>query len=373
MSELMDLVIKLEKYADQISNTAIVSGFDGFIDQMISVVDERKGLSSYTSVKSMPEFASLIQEASNRNAVREIVIKSEEIGGCAVNLGDGIATLGTSLDYFGTMGTPMDKAFEDFATKCRVCIPLDCPPGKTMALEFDDGKYMLSSVSQLSRLDRELLKKSFTDNVFLNSCQSADLIALTDWTLYPHMTDCWAYVQEEILSQLTVRPFIFIDLIDPRSRSKVDIKEMIKVLTKFEKYGNTIFGGNLNEANQLASLFGIDTIDKEGEEVAVLASQIREVLEISTVTLHSVKGSALADESGSYWVYGPYCSEPKKSVGAGDRYNAGFCLATILQLEPKERLLFANATSGFFVRNGLSGSFEQIVGLIKAWDDKTLN
>jgi len=172
---------------------------------------------------------------------------------------------------------------------------------------------------------------------------------------------------------LNHRPYIFIDLVDPRSRSEKDIREMVAVLKNFEKYGRTIFGGNLNEGNVLAELYNLKQVKKEGPEVAGLADQIRKTLGISMVALHCIGGAAYSDESGYYWVNGPFCPKPRKSTGAGDRYNAGFCLATMLELEPEERLLLGSASSGFFVRNGYSGSLDQIIELIQAWDEKILD
>ncbi|MDC7232537.1 MAG: PfkB family carbohydrate kinase [Spirochaetales bacterium] len=368
MKDLNPLLTHLEEADDKISEYRFVSAFDGFIDQIIKVVDERTDLDHYRPVPTMMHLGELFQAASNRSSLREIVIEREEIGGCAVNLADGLTGLGARVDFFGTTGMPLNKAFSDFSKQCHSFTTLSCDPGLTMALEFDDGKYMLSSVSQLAALNRKLLEKEFADGKFLTSCESAGLIALTNWSLYPYMTECWEYLQDELFRRLTHRPVIYIDLVDPRSRSREDIRQMLSVLSGFQKYGNTIFGGNLNEGNILADLFGLEPVSEEGEDVARLASRIRETLGITAVALHCVKGSSFADAQGEYWADGPYCKNPVKSTGAGDRYNAGFCLASLLNLEAEERLQFANAVSGFFVRNGRSGSFKEVINLIKQWN-----
>lgn len=368
MSELNTLFLKLEDKKELIKNQKFITGFDGFIDQMIKVVDERDNLDHFNPVKTMTHFSQLIGQASQRSSLREIVIESEVIGGCAVNMGDALISLGSQLDFYGTTGKPMNKLFSGFASRCSSFHSLNCDPGLTMAFEFDDGKYMLSSVSQLANLNRTLLAEELKDDQFLESCRKSELLALTNWSLYPHMTDCWSYIQDEILSSLEVRPYIFIDLVDPRSRSRKDISEMLAVLSGFERYGNTILGGNLNEGNVLAGLLGLEPVAMEGEAVAHLAAEIRKKLQISMVTLHCIGGSSYADKTGQYWAEGPYCKKPVKSTGAGDRYNAGFCLATVLGLEPRERLLFASAVSGYFVRNGLSGTLDQIKELISQWN-----
>jgi ketohexokinase len=368
MSELNTLFLNLEEKRELIKNQRFITAFDGFIDQMIKVVDKRDNLDHFNPVQTMTRFAQLIGQASQRSSLREIVIESEEIGGCAVNMSDALISLGSQLDFYGTTGKPMNKAFSDFASRCFLFHSLKCDPELTMALEFDDGKYMLSSVSQLAELNRAVLVEELKDDQFLESCRKSELLALTNWTLYPHMTDCWSYIQDKILSSLEGRPYIFVDLVDPRSRSQKDIGEMLGVLSGFERYGNTILGGNLNEGNVLAELLGLEPVAREGEAVAHLAAEIRNKLQISMVALHCIGGSSYADETGQYWAEGPYCNNPVKSTGAGDRYNAGFCLATVLGLEPREILHFASAVSGYFVRNGCSGTLDQVKELISQWN-----
>ena len=185
---------------------------------------------------------------------------------------------------------------------------------------------MLSSVSQLSEFTPELLEKSLADGAFVAAAQQAQVLAFTNWTLYPHMTACWHYLQEHVLSKLTHRPWLFIDLVDPRSRSDADISAMLDILPGFETNCRTIFGGNLNESNAVARLLGVEQIeDEDGEVVAAQAVALREKLGISQVATHCIGSAAYADATGSWHATGPYCAKPLKSTGAGDRYNAGYC------------------------------------------------
>ncbi len=150
MSELKTLIQKMAQKNTEINKLKFLTGFDGFIDQLVKVVEKREDVDRFDSVKTMERFSQLLSEASNRSSLREMVIDSVEIGGCAVNMGDGLLSLGGQLSFFGTTGKPMNKAFSDFASRCHSFHPFKCDPGLTMAFEFDDGKYMLSSVSHLA-------------------------------------------------------------------------------------------------------------------------------------------------------------------------------------------------------------------------------
>ena len=198
------------------------------------------------------------------------------------------------------------------------------------------------------------------------------MVTLTNWTLYPHMTACWAKLQREVFSQLPHKPRFFIDLVDPRSRSEADIRAMLDVLREFESCGPTTFGGNLNEANVIGGLLGIDAVDEQPDAVAEQAAAIRAALDVDEVATHCIGCAAIATRSETAVVQGPYTPTPAKSTGAGDRYNAGYCAGHLLGLPPQQRCLLGVATSGFFVRNARSGSALDIADLIDAWVAGTL-
>jgi sugar/nucleoside kinase (ribokinase family) len=368
-NELADL---LRARRPDIRGLEVVAGMDGFVDELIHVVEERRGLDGYDRVPTISRFAELLGAAAGRSSLREIVIKSVDAGGSAVNLGDGIAHLGVRLHYHGTLGDPIHPAFADFSRVCASCSSWGVPPGLTLCLEFQDGKTMLSSMAQLADFTPALLAEGLAKGDFTRHVGAAGLVALTNWTLYPHMTECWRLLQDEVFSKLAHRPWLFIDLVDPRSRSHADIRAMLDVLRGFGKGTRCILGGNLNEANVLCSLLGLPTVDEEGPAVQAQSEALRVALGLEEVAIHCIKGGAVAAADGSAWVEGPYTARPLKSTGAGDRYNAGYCLGRLLDLSPAQRCRLGAACSGFFVRNARSGSLEEIATLLDAWAAGTL-
>ncbi|MFA6288922.1 MAG: hypothetical protein WC661_16190 [Opitutaceae bacterium] len=65
---------------------------------------------------------------------------------------------------------------------------------------------------------------------------------------------------------------------------------------------------------------------------------------------------------------GPYCAQPKKSTGAGDRFNAGYALGCLLDLMPAERLACGCAVSGKFVRLSRSPSLPEMIDYLTSPD-----
>jgi sugar/nucleoside kinase (ribokinase family) len=64
---------------------------------------------------------------------------------------------------------------------------------------------------------------------------------------------------------------------------------------------------------------------------------------------------------------GPFCPNPRKSTGAGDRFNAGIALGLALGFNAADCLALGCAESGFFVRNARSASQRELGEFLKQW------
>jgi sugar/nucleoside kinase (ribokinase family) len=364
---LLDAADAIRSHAGRWGQYRVTAGFDGFVDEIISAVSERTGLKEWSPVKDISAFGDLIKAAAGRSALREIVIHRADPGGCAVNLGDALTSMGIGLDCFATLGHPTHSAFEAFAQKCRSCHSWLREPGRTLAFEFSDGKLMFSAVAQLAEFDCNLLEKNLADGAYARACAEAQVIAITDWTLYPHMTECWLKLQRDVFSKLVRRPHFFFDLVDPSARSAGDIQAMIEALRGFERYGSVVLGLNGNEANILAKIVGLPTADDEIDAVRAQAAALREKLAVTQVVTHCVKFAAGASEQGAWATPGPYCPNPKKSTGAGDRFNAGYICGLLLGLPVNLSLAVGCASSGFFVREARSAAPSELAAFLESW------
>jgi sugar/nucleoside kinase (ribokinase family) len=362
-SNHQDLANRLRAAANHLPSVAI--GFDGFVDEMISLVSERQCLTEFKVVPDIATFGGMISNAAGHSSLREIVVNAVHPGGCAINMGDGLAALGVPVDVFATLGQPLHPAFQETTARFRSCNSWGKEPGRTLAFEFNDGKLMFSSVSQLADFTPAHVEKMLADKAYAWSCATARVIALTDWTLYPHMTAVWRLLQEKVYSKLNHRPAFFIDLVDPSSRSADDIRAMLDTLPQFEQYGSLTLGLNGNEANILARLLNIPEAGDDPEVSLAQGQALRKHLGISEVVIHHIKCAAVANAYEPASLRGPYCAKPKKSTGAGDRFNAGYCLGLLLQLNTRSRLACATACSGFFVRQARSATLAEMADFLQ--------
>ncbi len=367
------LALALEERARTRLGTRVMCGFDGFVDEMISVVGERQDLSRYAALGSIADLGEILVANRGRSTLREIVVRSQDAGGCAVNLGDGLAAMGLAVDFWGTVGRPRHPSFDAFAARCASCTSLGAVYGRTLAYEFGDGKAMFSAVEQLRELDPGLLAAADAGGALSASVSAAELIALTNWTLYPHMTACWAHLQTQVLPKNARRPWLVVDLVDPSGRSRADIARMLETLGGFQATCRTVLGLNLTEVGVVSSVLGLAAPRHEAEALAERASELKRRLGIEQLMIHHAKVTAVADADGAVGMpAAPLCAQPRKTTGAGDRFNAGYCLGLVMGLPARQRLALGSASGGFFVRNARSGTCSELAAFSRAWADGSL-
>ncbi len=365
IGELADL---LEARRAGVGALETVMGFDGFLDQVMRVVGERRGPGQFAPVPDIAAFSEWIGSCAGRSGLREVVLEEAAPGGCTMNMGDGLATLGVPVDCFAVLGTPPDAAFGPWLAKMRSVHPLDSAPGYSSIFEFDDGKLIFCRLSHFERIHRGFMAERFPKEAYLAACQRAKVVGLTSWSVFPFMNECWEWLLENVYGAVGHRPWFYVDLADPASRSGEDRLAMLALLGRFEKHGPVSLNLNLNEANHLARTTGLPAAGEEEAEVMALAEGLRRRVGIAEVGIHRVKAATVASErEGAHTQPGPFCARPRKSTGAGDRFNAGYCLGLQLGLEPAARLLLGGAVSGYYVRHAASAGMDDLIGFLRRW------
>ena len=366
------LAVVLEEKLASPGSLPVVAGFDAFIDEVIQVVGTRSSPENYRPVQTIADFGSWVQASAGHSGLREIVTLHRAAGGCTVNSGDGIAALGFPVDVFAGIGLSPDAVFNGFRARCRSVNSLGMEPGRSLVYEFTDGKLMFSSVSHFAGLTPDYLMRVLEAGNYQKACGGAAGILLTSWSVYPHMTACWKFLQREVFARLRHRPRFFLDLADPASRAPEDLVGMLEALAGFETIGPATLSLNGNEANQLARALRLTEASPDPRDLERLAGELRRRAQISEVGIHTIKSATGATAAGAATVNGPYCANPRKSVGAGDRFNAGWLAGGLLGLSEEARLLLGVAASGFFVREARSGSLPEIIEFLRRWENGDL-
>src|SRR6266571_5133651 len=134
---------KLNEKAHSLKSVKAMVGLDGFVDEIIAVVDKRHDHGKFEPVKTIGHLGAKISAAAGESSNYELVVKQMKLGGNGPIMANALANLGLSITYIGNLGYPnIHPVFADLARKAAAVHSIG-EPAHTDALEFDDGKLML--------------------------------------------------------------------------------------------------------------------------------------------------------------------------------------------------------------------------------------
>ena len=355
---------KLAAAAPSLKSMKSLIGLDGFVDNIIAVVDKRQDADHYDPVKTIEHFGKKICAAAGQSSNYELVVTQQKLGGNGPIMANALASFGIDVTYIGNLGFPaIHPVFDEFA-KRATCISI-AEPGYTDALEFEDGKLMLGKHGTLGDVSWDNIISRVGEKKLKELVGQSRLVGMVNWTMLPHMSRIWAKLLDDVIPNVErhERKF-FVDLADPEKRTHEDILEALTLLTRFQDQVDVILGLNLKEAIEVADVLGLPGQDDPEKHIESMAVAIRKQLNLHCVVIHPRRGAAAAtaDESASF--AGPFVQQPKISTGAGDHFNAGFCLGRVIGLSLIESLCSGVATSGYYVRTAESPSAEQLAEFI---------
>ena len=361
---------KLLALAERSAQLTGFVGLDGFVDEILHVVDKRMDAQNYERVPSIARLAERLAEAAGKSTNIELVNQLTKLGGNGPIMANALARFGLKVTYLGNLGYPhIHPVFHEFVQRAEVHSIAE--PGHTDALEFEDGKIMFGKHTSLKEVTWTNILARFGRDRFAEKFEASDLVAFVNWTMLPHMSDIWEALQKELCPGLrTPRRLIFFDLCDPEKRTADDIARALQLIVQFEKDFEVILGLNEKEANEIAEVLGIHRRAHNTEALCALARELRAKLPIGTIVIHPVSYALAITGDAVHVVKGPYISKPKITTGAGDHFNAGFCLGKLLGFDSTLSVLTGVATSGYYVRTATSPSIAQLAESLRKWPGK---
>ena len=355
---------KLSAVLPTMGSVSVVVGLDGFVDEIIAVVDKRLDRDRYEPMKTISVLGQKILNAAGQSSNYELHVKQTKLGGNGPIMANALGAAGLAVTYVGSLGYPtLHPVFTELARRSKVISIAE--PGHTDALEFDDGKLMFGKHQTLGDVNWESLLERVGKDQLTSLIGKARLIGMVNWTMLPFMSDILKKLQTEIFPNCPRRErIIFIDLADPEKRTHADIAAALNVLSGFQQYADLILGLNLKESIGIAQVLGMKLPNDPEPIIEQTAAGIRKKMGVSCVVIHPRKGAAAATATESATFAGPFVQQPKISTGAGDHFNAGFCLGRIAGLTLEESLCTGVGTSGYYVRNAESPTGRQLADFI---------
>jgi sugar/nucleoside kinase (ribokinase family) len=367
---------KLTQALGRLATTRALVGLDGFVDEIIAVVDTRLDPDRYEPVRTIAALAGKIGQAAGESSNYELVVKQRKLGGNGPIMANALACLGLPVTYLGNLGHPeIHLVFRDFATRADVRSIAE--PGHTDALEFDDGKLLLGKLEPLAEVNWDNLVERVGRDELQRLFDGATLIGMVNWTMLPRMTGIWEHLIAEVLPAGAGSPgrgqaprrTLFIDLADPEKRTPEDLRMALGLLDRFQEQVEVILGLNLKEAMAVARVLGLTLPADPDAFLEPAAAAIRRVLGVGCVVIHPRRAAAAATGSEAARFAGPFVQHPMISTGGGDHFNAGFAFGRVLGLGLEESLCAGVACSGYYVRTAQSPTASELADFIRLLPD----
>jgi len=361
----------MQKYADFLSSLKgkILLGCDGFVDETYEIVEVRRSQADFTAMKHLKQFGELLVERADGGVGVELVPKRRCEGGFGINTGRVAAFLGLKPYLPGLYGSQtIDPAYHEFEENCNLVSLGD--PALTIALEFSDGKVLMSNLEAVSNLSWQDFKTHFTAEELHELFSDVDILGLGYWSLTANFDEIFQGFMDQY-EFLTPPRRMFFDFADIKKKSS---ESFIKSLELIKSYNSKIpltFSLNEHEVFELCSRVGVERPPLTPEAIAATLTIVRQKIGFDELVVHTPEFAAASNaKEGEAYAIQERQTHIIRLAGAGDSFNGGFLCASLGDLPLKERLVVANAVTAFFVTHATGPTKEQLLAQIEKATDR---
>jgi hypothetical protein len=351
----------------------VLAGFDGFVDTILHAVAERHSSTEYTRLLTIKAFSERILDgAGGRNLNIEMAPRFTKIGGNGPILAQALARFGMRVNYIGCLGSPqIHPVFAEF-TKLVNTFSI-AEPGYSDAIEFTDGKLICGKQQSVTEISWQLIVDRVPIEQLSELVAEAELIAFLNWGIIFSMTEIMQEFLQQIAERLSgSRKLLFVDTADPSKRSDEDVCRFIELLPRFTQKFQVGLGFNLRESTFIARVLGLPAPGKTADKVLAYTTELRDRLGIDMVLIHWPRHAVGSTSKLAVATDVPYTESPQINTGAGDHFNAGFCLGHLLGGDFRTNLKLGVATSAYYVHEAKSPTLAQLSSFIETVSQKQL-
>jgi hypothetical protein len=361
----------LKKYTDFLRTLRgkILLGCDGFVDETYEIVEVRKSQSEFTPMKRLRQFGELIVARADGGVGLELVPKRRCEGGFAINTGKVAAYLGLMPRLPGLFGgKAIDPAYEQFQGICELYSLGD--PALTIALEFGDGKVLMSNLEAVSSLNWGDFQRHFGEEKLKEMFSGVDILGLGYWSLTANFDELFKAFMEQYATMTPPRRMFF-DFADIKKKSSESFIRSLDLIKSFGGRVPMVLSLNEHEVLELFSRIGVPRPELTPVAISSALAIARAKIGFAELIVHTPEFAAASSAAeGEAHAIQDRQSKVVRLAGAGDSFNGGYLCASLGDLSLRERLVVANAVTAFFVTHGSPPNKEELIAQIEKASDK---
>jgi sugar/nucleoside kinase (ribokinase family) len=354
------VAMRLEETASMRRGTATI-GFDGFTDTIVRVVRGYEPDRTPVHFRNKHDFGQEIVDLGLGNSSFGLTKVTTKMGGNAPNTAHALGRLGIRVNCVGMLGSPgINDLFKAIDPNCNLLSYAE--PTHSTALEFEDGKLLLSSDEILTTANWLVVRDAIGLENLIALYAASDIVGFANWGEIEHATDIWEGIEREVLTALPQdrRRIVFFDLADPSRRDR-DFDRLAALIARVTAHHETIMCLNRNEATAIARMMSL----APGSSLEALGDAIFAQLGVNTLLIREPRQAMAWTSAGRARVDTFHTATPRISTGGGDNFNAGYCFARLAGFDLHAALTVASAVAGLYVATADSPTRDQVVTFLK--------
>jgi hypothetical protein len=274
---------------------------------------------------------------------------------------------------------PVDRFREEFADRDLLSVG---DPGRTDAVEFDDGKLLLAELGDVDRFTWQTIVDRAGLEALADRFDGLDLLGIGYWVDTPRVATVLDGLRTELFPTLSSPPDrILFDPGDVRQIGSDRVAEGIDALGRMDDEVPVTLSANRSETEILADRVAPDTGTRpSGDTDAVgqpldwsldrAASVVRKGLEVTRVVGHAAETAVAASNDGVTQVTVPRVANPELTTSAGDHFNAGLIVGLLQDMDDDAALVAGCSLAGHFVRSGTAPSPRAFRSFVSSYLDQ---
>jgi hypothetical protein len=340
----------------------VAFGFDGFIDRVREMQTETNA--GTERIESLEAVGTRILEAADAGASSTFGWRTtgRRAGGHVCHLSRAYDVLGYDPTLVGALGDPVRPFFEE--TFGHLDHHSVGEPGLTDAVEFDDGKLLISEGGDVSGLDWNRLVEAVGVGTLSDALDGTRLFGIGYWAAVYGLPGIIDGLRECVWPSLADPPaHVIVDPADIRRISPSGVERAADATGRLSAVTDTTLSANRVETQAMVEVL----CDAATGDLVEDTRRLFRTLSVDRVVTHGVDRSCCVSADGATTVAVSPVNRPSITTSAGDHFNAGFSLGIIEGASEAAALVAGNAYARRFVDTGETPDYAELFDAVDTY------
>ena len=323
-----------------LADSAVLVGFDGYLDHIRTLIGERKSPRMYDEISEFDTLRETLAKATGRERTVQFEWAESDIlpGGHTAHVGTALGGLGYRKRLIGYFGHPVEAEFRDRFDEDELLSLGD--PTVTEYLQFNDGKVMFTDSDTHQALNWETLREYIPPEKLAEYLDEAELMSIGGWPMITEVSTIWEGIHEQVTPMVDSLPTdALVCAGDLRHLTPTTLRSDLESLEALDRSIPVTLVVTGEQVSVLEEVL-LDT-DPGQRSLPDHARQFQQRTDISRVAITAKQESVLSDGTSEYRVASGRITDPAEEGTFEDHFSAGLAVGLTQGLDDRASLALA--------------------------------